>query len=298
MMRARSARAAALALVALTALGGCSARGKPEVTALSVNSSLAPAYRGLPLAPFDTSIPSDYRVPPLLTPDNVYAADAVGDLSPVVRGVPERVYVPNSASNTVDEIDPHTYRIVRHFNVGLVPQHVVPSYDLRTLWVTNDIGNSLTPIDPRTGAPQTPVHVEDPYNMYFTPDGRYAVVMAEQLRRIDFHDPHTMRVVRELSVPECAGVNHADYTANGRYMLVSCEFGAAMVVIDVPSERVIATVRLPPRLPSGCEALTAGRALLRRRPDLRRRVEDRLGDVPGRRLPAHRDRRARALSES
>jgi DNA-binding beta-propeller fold protein YncE len=243
MMRARSA----LAVVALMALSGCGARGKPEVTALSVNSSLAPAYRGLPSVPLHTSIPSDYRVPPLLSADNVYAADVVGDLSPVVRGVPERVYVPNSASNTVDEIDPHTYRIVRHFNVGVLPQHVVPSYDLRTLWVTNDISNSLTPIDPRTGAPGTPVHVEDPYNMYFTPDGRYAVVMAEQLRRIDFHDAHTMRIVREVSVPQCAGVNHADYTANGRYMLVSCEFGAAMVLIDVPNERLLATVRLPPR---------------------------------------------------
>jgi len=27
---------------------------------------------------------------------------------------------------------------------------VTPSWDLRTLWVTNDTGNSLTPLDPRT----------------------------------------------------------------------------------------------------------------------------------------------------
>ncbi|MGZ4173391.1 MAG: YncE family protein [Solirubrobacteraceae bacterium] len=239
----RRARAAALALAALTTLGGCGAQEKPKVNTLSVHSAPSPAiiHRGLP------SVPRDYRVPPLLSADNVYAADALGDFAPVVRGVPERVYVPNSASNTVDEIDPHTYRIVRHFDVGALPQHVVPAYDLRTLWVTDDIGNSLTPIDPRTGAPGRPVHVEDPYNMYFTPDGRYAVVMAEQLRRIDFHDAHTMRVVREVSVPGCAGVNHADYTADGRYMLVSCEFGAAMVVIDIPRKRLVATIRLPPR---------------------------------------------------
>jgi YVTN family beta-propeller protein len=121
----------------------------------------------------------------------------------------------------------------------------VPSYDLRTLWVTNDEGNSLTPIDPKTGAPGQAVAVDDPYNMYFTPDGHYAVVMAERLRRIDFRDAHTMALYHSLSVPECAGVNHADYTADGRYMLVSCEFGSAMIVLDVAHQRVIKTVPLP-----------------------------------------------------
>jgi DNA-binding beta-propeller fold protein YncE len=155
--------------------------------------------------------------------------------------------VPDSASDMVQEINPRTYRIVRQFRVGAVPQHVVPSYDLRTLWVTNDIGNSLTPINPRTGAPGRAVPVADPYNMYFTPDGRYAVVMAEQLRRIDFRDAHTMKLRHSLSVPQCAGVNHADYTAGGRLMLVSCEFAARMIVVDVPHRRVIRTLRLRPR---------------------------------------------------
>jgi DNA-binding beta-propeller fold protein YncE len=135
---------------------------------------------------------------------------------------------------------------VRHFAVGALPQHVVPSYDLRTLWVTNDEGNTLTPIDPRTGTPGPPVPVEDPYNMYFTPDGRYAVVMAERMRQVNFLDAHTMKLHHSLPVPGCAGVNHADYTANGRYMLVSCEFGAAMIVIDVQQERVVRTIPMRP----------------------------------------------------
>jgi DNA-binding beta-propeller fold protein YncE len=187
---------------------------------------------------------SGFHVPPLLDPHNVYAADTT--LSPVVQNFRPLVYVPNSASNTVDEIDPSTFRIVRQFPVGLLPQHVVPSYDLRTLWVTNDEGNSLTPINPQNGVPGRPVPVEDPYNMYFTPDGRYAVVMAERLRQIDFRDAHTMKLHNTLNVPQCAGVNHADYTADGRLMLVSCEFDSAMIVVNVPAERVIRTLPLPP----------------------------------------------------
>ncbi|MBV9837496.1 MAG: YncE family protein [Solirubrobacterales bacterium] len=232
-----------LAAIVVLALAGCGARRVQPLHPTS-RLTLAPQILTLPRADPFASFAS-YEVPPLLNPHNVYAADGANDLAPPARGVPALVYVPNSASNTVDEIDQHTYRVVRQFPVGAVPQHVVPSYDLRTLWVTNDIGNSLTPIDPRTGKPGRPVSVEDPYNMYFTPDGRYAVVMAEQLRRVDFRDAHTMKLHRQLQVPECAGVNHADYTANGRYMLVSCEYGAAMIVIDVAAERVVRTLALP-----------------------------------------------------
>jgi YVTN family beta-propeller protein len=239
---------AATALTALCALAGCGRSDSPRV--LEAGPPLVPpaSFHGLPLAAASAGpAPADYKVPRSLDPGNVYAADRPGALSPTVRGDRQLVYVPNSGSATVDEIDPHSYQVVRHFDVGTLPQHVVPSYDLRTLWVTNDMGNSLTPIDPRTGVPGPSVHVEDPYNMYFTPDGRYAVVMAEQLRRIDFLDAHTMRVHRRLAVPDCAGVNHADYTADGRYMLVSCEFGASLIVIDIPSEVLVATVRLPAR---------------------------------------------------
>jgi YVTN family beta-propeller protein len=101
-----------------------------------------------------------------------------------------RVYVPNSDSNTVDVIDPKTFRVIGHFAVGALPQHVTPSWNLRTLYVDNDRGNSLTPIDPRTGRPTgRTLAVPDPYNLYFTPDGRSAIVVAERLQRLDFRNP-------------------------------------------------------------------------------------------------------------
>jgi DNA-binding beta-propeller fold protein YncE len=183
-------------------------------------------------------------VPPLLDKHDVYAADRPGRLSPVVRGFRPLIYVPNSQSNTVDEIDPRTYRRVRHFSVGALPQHVVPSYDLKTLWVNNDQGNSLTRIDARTGAPGETVKVDDPYNLYFTPNGQFALVMAERLKRIDFRDPHTMALRHSLPVPGCAGVNHADYTADGKLMLASCEFSGRMIVVDVAGRKVVRTIPL------------------------------------------------------
>lgn len=183
------------------------------------------------------------KVPPLLDPHDVYAADRPGRLSPVVRHFPSRVYVPNSESNTVSVINPHTYKVIGQFSAGTLPQHVVPSYDLKTLWVNNDEGNTLTPIDPATSKPGKPVPVTDPYNLYFTPDGRFAIVVEERMQTLDFRDPHTMRSDHSLSVP-CYGVNHMDFTADGRYLLASCEFGGGMIKVDLARQRVVGRLTL------------------------------------------------------
>ena len=147
-------------------------------------------------------------------------------LASVVKHDPPRVYVPNSKSNTVDVIDPATATIIDHFPVGVLPQHVVPAWDLKTLYVTNDRSNSLTPIDPKTGKPGALIPVDDPYNMYFTPDGKYAIVVAERLARLDFRDPHTFKLIKSVPVG-CVGVDHIDFSADGTYLIASCEFSAS-----------------------------------------------------------------------
>jgi len=163
---------------------------------------------------------------------NVYASTGVGQLSPAVAGVPARVYVPNSEAGTVDVIDPVSFRIIDHFAVGHLPQHVTPAWDLRTLYVDNDLGNSLTPIDPRTGRAGAPIPVEDPYNLYFTPDGTKAIVVAEKLRQLDFRDPRTWKLLKSVPIAH-AGVDHGDFSTDGKEMLLSCEFSGWVVRVDV-----------------------------------------------------------------
>ncbi|MEA2381047.1 MAG: hypothetical protein QOH72_1018 [Solirubrobacteraceae bacterium] len=184
------------------------------------------------------------RIPRPLSRTDVYAAGRPNRLAPQVRHDPARVYVPNSKSNTVDVISQRTGRIVDHFAVGALPQHVTPSWDLRTLWVTNDVGNSLTPIDARTGRHGRRVAVRDPYNLYFTADGRRAIVVAEAHRALDFREPHTMALRHSLSIPQCAGIDHMDFTADGRRALASCEFAGRMVVVDLVHQRVVKTIDL------------------------------------------------------
>ena len=194
-----------------------------------------------PPASADTALPG---MPAPLDPADLYAADRPNALSPVVQHDVPRVYVPNNLDGTVSVIDPATYRVIQTVRVARGAEHVVPSWDLRTLWVNSDTGDTLTPIDPATGKFGTPVPVADPYNLYFTPDGRHAVVMSEAEHKIVFRDPHTMAVTGELPVP-CDGVNHADFSPDGRYFIVSCEFSGDLLKVDTATERLIATLHLP-----------------------------------------------------
>jgi YVTN family beta-propeller protein len=175
----------------------------------------------IPLSTTTTTLPTD-----------VYRDTRAGMLAPSVRDIPSRVYVPNGHSDTVTVIDPATMQIIDTFPVGRLPQHVVPSYDMQTLYVNNNQGNTLTPIDPRTGAPGPDIPVQDPYNLYFSPDGRYALVMAERDMQIDVRDPTTWELVKSIEVPH-PGVNHADFSADGTTMIASCEFSGWVVRIDL-----------------------------------------------------------------
>jgi YVTN family beta-propeller protein len=170
--------------------------------------------------------------PTTSTSFNVYANATGGKFASAVQGVPARVYVPNSVSNTVDVIDPATFTIISRFRVPTRPQHVVPSWDLRTLYVNSDVGNALTPIDPRTGRPGRPIPVTDPYNLYFTPDGTKAIVVPELLSSLDFRDPHTFALIKRVPLP-CRYPNHMDFTADGRSAVVSCEASRQVARVDV-----------------------------------------------------------------
>jgi YVTN family beta-propeller protein len=226
----RIARAAIFLLLAvgLVACGGSSGRSRTVSSAHSTGHlSSRPAANGQTAAE-----------------TNVYRADEATDISPAIRADPALVYVPNSMSNTVSVISQRTLKVIATFPTGALPQHVTPSWDLKTLYVDNDLGNTLTPINPRTGHPGTPVPVEDPYNLYFTPNGRFAIVVAERLQRLDFRNPTTMQLIHSLSVPVCRGVDHMDFSADGRYAYASCEFSGRMIEIDLRTQRVISTIAL------------------------------------------------------
>jgi YVTN family beta-propeller protein len=192
---------------------------------------------------------SKSQIPPVVDPHNIYSETAAGKLSPAVAGALNRVYVPNLKSSDVYVIDPATYQVVDKFKVGGNPQHVIPSWDMKTLWVAGSAERKLSgmviPIDPKTGKPGPTVKVEDAYNMYFTPDGASAIVVAEALKRLEFRDPQTMKLQYNIQTPQCSGVNHADFSMDGKFAIFTCEFsGGGLAKINLAAKKVDSYLKL------------------------------------------------------
>lgn len=213
--------------------------GSRRATSTSTTPATAPPTAATPpTAPPTTAPPGGLPSPP-----NLYAETTVGKLAPQVADVPARVYVPNSEEGTVSVIDPATLSVIDKLDVDRMPHHVVPSWDLRTLWVLNTAGDTITPIDPRRGQPGPRVSVIDPYNLYFTPDGSTALVVAERYQRLDLYDPLTWQQRGSIAVPH-AGVDHGDFSEDGRFFYASCEFSGWVVKVDLVDQRIVAQARV------------------------------------------------------
>ena len=214
------------ALLAVLAIAACDAAAQIPSTPVQVPSGM----------------------PPVVDAKNLYSEIATDKVSPTVAGHRELVYVPHVQSNDVYVIDPKTFKVIDKYKVGLNPQHVVPSWDLQTLWVTNNAERttkgSLTPIDPRTGKPGKAIDVHDPYNMYFTPDGKSAIVVEEAEKRLAFRDPQTMAFQYFINTPKCPGINHADFSIDGKFAIFTCEFGKSLVKIDLDNRKPVDYLKL------------------------------------------------------
>jgi YVTN family beta-propeller protein len=188
-------------------------------------------------------------MPPVADARNLYSETGATKVSAAVSGHLQRVYVPNLRGNSVSVIDPTTLKVIETIKVGFSPQHVVPSWDLKTLWVANNAegrtDGSLTPIDPLTGkAAGKAIPVDDPYNMYFTPDGKSAIIVAEARKRLDFRDPQTMKMQYSIDTPKCGGINHADFSIDGRFAIFTCEFDGTIAKIDLVDRKVLGYLKL------------------------------------------------------
>jgi YVTN family beta-propeller protein len=215
--------------------------GTAALSALAALPTQAPVKPG-------SSVSTVPGMPPVPDATNLYSETRTDQFKPEVKADPERVYVPNLRGNNVSVIDPKTLKVIDTFKVGRSPQHIVPSWDLRTLWVANNAerGNdgSLTPVDPRTGKVGKAIPVDDPYNVYFTPDGKSTIIVAEAKHRLDFRDPTTLKLQYAIDVPKCGGINHADFSIDGRYAIFTCEFQGSIAKIDLQSKTVLGYLKL------------------------------------------------------
>jgi len=180
----------------------------------------------------------------------VYAATVSGRISPQLAEIPQRVYVPDEGSGDVVIIDPRTFAIVGRVQVGKSPEHVTPDWDLDRLYVNEMDSNALTVLDPKTGKAVKTIQVPHPYNLYFTVEGTKAIVVEDSGEGgiqagngLRFYDRRTWRLLGSVSIPY-PGADHLDFSADGRYLFLSCEYSGVVVKVDTRTMKVAGFVRV------------------------------------------------------
>jgi YVTN family beta-propeller protein len=214
--------------------GGTAASGAPALKT-AVSGPFVNGFHSLRQLATEESV-----VPPAF---NVYANTMDGYVEPLLSGIKPLVYVPNSNANTLDIIDPATMRVVDHLNVGAIPHHVTPSWDMKELYVDNEGSSQLSVIDPATAKITRTISVPYPYNLYFTPDGSKAIVVVERLARLDFRDPHTWQLIKSVPIP-WRGIDHLDFSADGSYLIGSTEWSGILVKVDTRTMELVGSLNV------------------------------------------------------
>jgi YVTN family beta-propeller protein len=214
--------------------------------AVASTTTSPPAARSSTIPTHPTPSPAPTSASPSPGSTNVYAAITDPTLNPAVAGDPQYLYVPNGIPGTIEVIDPTTYRIVRTIRLGYrtFPEHVTPSWDMRWLYVDTSAASELAQIDPRTGKLVRIIRgVEHPYNLYFSPNGRYAIDVAEYYDQLRFHDPHSWKLIKALPLP-CNGPDHLDFSADGSYLMIGCEFDGNVIKVSLKTLAVVGKMNI------------------------------------------------------
>jgi YVTN family beta-propeller protein len=244
----------AATLIAAALLAACSTTeqtpsAEPAAT-VAAGASTEPSTSAAPAESPSAAAPSAEATPTEPPPGGIYAGPVSGELDPRVADLPHRVYVPNETSNDVAIIDPQTFEVVGRITAGFAPEHISPDWDFSKLYVSNMNGASLTVIDPVTQQATETKEVPFPYNLFFTPDGSKAIVVADYLgadmvadNGLYFYDRETWELLKFVQVP-WPGVNHLDFTPDGRFLLVTCESAGAVVKIDTVAMEIAGVVEV------------------------------------------------------
>lgn len=188
------------------------------------------------------------QMPPVPDPTNLYSESGADRLSPEVARHLARVYVPSRTSNVVSVIDPESMKLVDTLRLPARPRFVVPAWDLKKLWVVSHTEGrpegSLTALDPASGKLGASVAVTAPHNLYWSPDGRHAIVVVRAHKRLELREATAMGLVHAIPMPDCDGLSHAEVSISGRFAAFTCEDGGAVSKVDLVNRRVVDTIKV------------------------------------------------------
>jgi YVTN family beta-propeller protein len=165
----------------------------------------------------------------------------------------------NSDDDTLSVVSSDGYHEVSRVHIGRGPHHLIASLDGRTLIVAMSGSNELVLIDRTTGVESQRIEASDPYQIGFSPDGKWFVAASIRLDRIDIYDAKTFQLVHRL--PAATMPSHIAFARDSSTVFVTLQGTGRLTAIDLASGRDLWTVPVGPS-PAGVITRSSGTLLV------------------------------------
>src|ERR1019366_8378423 len=149
-----------------------------------------------------------------------------------------RIYVANSAGDTVDVIDPATNKVVQVIRGIELPHGIAFSPDGTRIYISNEAESVLDVVDRKSGEILKKVSLSArPNNLAITKDGGQVLVgIRTQPGVLDVIDTSSLQKVK--SIPVDGGVHNVYVTPDGKYAVSGSTENKAATVIDLHSQQM------------------------------------------------------------
>ena len=150
-----------------------------------------------------------------------------------------RIYITNSAGDTVMVIDPATNKVVQEIQGIEVPHGVTFAPNGSRVYISNESETVLDVVDQKTGKIIKKVPLSGhPNNVAITKDGRQVLVaIAQTPGALDIIDANSLE--RMKSLPMRARVHNVYVTPDGKYAVAGSVAGKFLTVIDLKTEEPV-----------------------------------------------------------
>jgi len=147
-----------------------------------------------------------------------------------------RIYITNSAGDSVDVIDSATNKVVQVISGIEVPHGVNFSPDGKWVYVSNESQRALDVVDEKTGkiVKQIPLSGH-PNNIAVTKDGRQVLIcIAEPPGALDVVDTTSLKLAK--SIPVKGPLHNVYITADQKYAVAGSVAAKRLTVIDIKKQ--------------------------------------------------------------
>lgn len=150
------------------------------------------------------------------------------------------VLVMNSNDATLSVIDLTTQRELHRIPTLREPHHWALTPDGNDLLVGDSAGNALLVLDAATFAVRRWVPVSDPYQLGFSPNGKFLVVNSLNRAQVDIYEPGSYRLLKRF--PMASMPSHMAFTPDSAVVYISLQGSDKLAAIDLRTMEVLWTV--------------------------------------------------------